>query len=684
MALNIDSIRNFAGTGSITLDQQGTGVEKSALQRFTSFFNIGDARMKNAATLTAIHHAILNDPRFAAQDIQSEAARLLSQVRTDRAIDAAQIKGIIQTLDNLLLNTEAAVKERVTLRLAAKIPDWAAGHEREVADVVTRHVLMGYGTGGYAAIDVAGRVSEALDRVRAALEHAGDDPALKDLVFSTLGRTMFAYDGTLASSQKVQQRVNTFRDDLDAINTRAQRSADPAVTRQLGIDFIKTLGKPVHPGVIGVIDDFATSLPYRQLGALGPKSSASDIIRAVHRFSELVRTTMLEYPQGSEPLVGGEEVVPAQTYIIQRAISELPPAARQNLLAAFESKEGLGACAYIASQASNGSATGDFNTVTFVCHHLQAEAGKPLGYPGGYDRKAFISTYSPIARCAFNPAHAIGGTAAEPLRAAILGPNQFSRAQFPAVALHAKIDAAAKSMLTGTFAAEMKKIATGKKPTFDIDIVRGMDIRLPDGTKVATDVAQARDQFARLVTGNTAATYATLGAADRTKANAFLALLSQETEKAAQIGIPIGLSPTGSTSQYNSTNFFEGPQPVRSFEITGSPTDGFTIHYQGSYPTPFLLYQDAKGQMQQTPMGQKIVCNYEYETHISQTAFNQVAQTDWSQYDPTASDAIIGEREHPNRLADSLNAIPPTFRLEMDVTAGFSIQADAAPSAKSK
>ena len=163
MALNIDSIRNFAGTGSIMLDQQGTGVEKSALQRFTSFFNIGDARMKNAETLTAIHHAILNDPRFAAQDIQSEAARLLSQVRTDRAIDAAKIKGIIQTLDNLLLNTEAAVKERVTLRLAAKMPDWAAGHEREVAGVVLAHVLKGQAAaGGYAAIDVAGRVNEAL------------------------------------------------------------------------------------------------------------------------------------------------------------------------------------------------------------------------------------------------------------------------------------------------------------------------------------------------------------------------------------------------------------------------------------------------------------------------------------------------------------------------------------------
>jgi len=82
MALTVDTIRNFGGVGNITLDQQKTGIEESKLQGFKSFFNIGDARQKNAETLLAIHHAILNDPRFFSQSVQSEAARLLSQVRT--------------------------------------------------------------------------------------------------------------------------------------------------------------------------------------------------------------------------------------------------------------------------------------------------------------------------------------------------------------------------------------------------------------------------------------------------------------------------------------------------------------------------------------------------------------------------------------------------------------------------
>ena len=94
--ITLDTISRFAGTGKMQVNAQGTGFESvGILQRLKSFFNIGDARLKNAETLTAIHHAILNDPRYFSQDVQAEAARLLSEVRTDRAIGVAQIKSII-------------------------------------------------------------------------------------------------------------------------------------------------------------------------------------------------------------------------------------------------------------------------------------------------------------------------------------------------------------------------------------------------------------------------------------------------------------------------------------------------------------------------------------------------------------------------------------------------------------
>ena len=113
MALTVDTIRNFTGTAGMQVDRQGNLQEAGKFQGLKSMLNIGDARQRNAETLTAIHHAILNDPRFAAADVRAEATRLLAEIRTDRAIGAAQIRTIMQTLDSLTLDSQASVSARV-------------------------------------------------------------------------------------------------------------------------------------------------------------------------------------------------------------------------------------------------------------------------------------------------------------------------------------------------------------------------------------------------------------------------------------------------------------------------------------------------------------------------------------------------------------------------------------------
>ena len=686
MALTVDSLRNLTGTGGITLDTQTGELAASALQKFKSYFNIGDARQKNTDTLIAIHHAIANDPNFAAPDVRAEAARLLGQIRTDRAISAAQVRTIVQTLDRLTQNTAEAVSSRVAARLAATMPPWAAGHERAVARFVTAHVLRlppSADAGGYAAIDVAGRMKEALDLIGAAVTYAGNDPDLKKVLFATLGRTMVNGDNnSLASEQKVRQRIDTFRADLAAIDVRAQQSDNPAAARKLGIEFLMKLGKPVDPRVLDSLHDFSHTLPSKAFGTLGPKSSGSEIFRAIHRLAETIRTTMIQYPQGVEPLAGGDEIAPTQRYIIQRAIAELPPAAQNRLLAAFESKEGLNVCAYIVSYSSTGKGTYDYNVASYVSAYLQEQAGRPVEYPGGYDAQADIGGFSPLARCAFKPDNAISGEAAgtTALRKAILEPHGFGRSHFPGAALHAKIDAGVKSLLSGTFAAEMKKLAAGNEtPTFDIDIVRNVTITLPDGTRVANDPAAARDQFARLVTGNGKATYATLSPADRTKANAFMAILMQKAETDLETGIPMALSRVPGNNAYNRIADFN-LRPTRAFDISGSPAEGFTIHYLGRFYNARLDYTDEKGepQMLEAPEKKTITSTYEMEIRISAASLDKVAAEDWSQYDETASKAILGEPgAHEDVLADHYAAIPQNFRLDCEVSAGFAIRVGA-------
>lgn len=678
MALTVDTIRNFTGTAGMQVDRQGNLQEAGKFQGLKSMLNIGDARQRNAETLTAIHHAILNDPRFAAADVRAEATRLLAEIRTDRAIGAAQIRTIMQTLDSLTLDSQASVSARVAARFAATMPPWAAGHEREVLHAVTFHVLKGHVPNvSDATIDVAGRMQEALDRIGAAVAHAGKDSDLQEVLFATLGRTMFnGADNSLATEQKVLQRVDTFRADIAHVNAIAQRSADPAAAKKLGMSFLKELGKPIHPIVLDTLDEFACSLPVRRLGALGPKSTESDILRAIHRMAETVRTHVIQYPVGVEPLAGGDELSATQKLVVRRAIAELPAAAQKRLLATLESKKGVNACAYISTMGGSGSAVCDYNVVSHTVKYLQQRAGKPTGYPGGDDAKVSIYYFSPLARCAFTTDHAINGPNTEPLKAALLGRHQFERAKNPGAMMHEKTDAAAKSMLSGSFATEMKKMATGAATAFDGDISRGLKVILPDGKRVSSDPAEARNQFAQLVTGNPKATYGSLSPADQKRANAFMALITQESESAVERGVPVALSKDGDAMAYTSAVDLDNP-PTRSFEISGSHSEGFTIHYQGDFPTPRLMYENIKGETVMMPENLKILRKYEMEIDLTPASLDKVAATDWSRFDATDSMAILYDHDHPDKLADYYNAIPETFRLDMDVSAGFIIQTEA-------
>ena len=674
MPLSIDSIRNFAGTGSIMLDAQGAGITSARMQGFKSFFNIGNARQKNAETIVALHQAIMNDPRFGSQDIQAEAVRLLATVQTERAISATQIKDIINQLDAF---AERNVEERAGTHLAATpLPAWAAGHEEQIRKLVTLAVQ----NHGYGA-DLARPISEAIDRIGMIIGLADGDPDLKAVLFSSLKNILFESGTTLASEDRIRQRVDRFRANLAQFDACARQSADPVAVKKLGVEFLSAFGKPVAPDVIDTLDRFACGLPYKPLGTLGPGSSASDIVRVVHRMAETIRMNPLANADGTAMFVGEDEVMPSKVYMIQRAIAELPTAVQANLRAALESSEGFAASSYIASEASGvvGRSADDFNVVLFASQFLHVHTRSAMGYPGSLSRAPDISGFSPLARCAFNVDHVIVGSGAAALKASILGPHQFQKSMWPGAALHEKIDAGAKSMVCCTFAAEMKKLSTGTGQTiFDKDIVRGMDVRLPNGRRLSNDRALARDELAQFVTGDPEATYAALAPADRAKANVFIALLSQETEKAVQTGAPIALSRTGSEAVFAGVLNGQGEGATRTFAISGSPADGFTIHYEGMYPYFCMLYDDVEGRHQQTPMEQHIVANYELEINIPAASLDRVAATDWASYDSTESDAILAASHQPHRLEGANNAIPEEFRLATDVSAGFTIQADAA------
>ena len=158
MPLSLDAIRNFGGNDRLLVDARTGNVQaENKLQRFKSFFDVGDARAKNAETLAMIHNAILNDPRFASRDLQSAAVRMLAQVRTDRALGAAQLRGIADELFRLSgegagNGIDAVIRERVALHLAARgLPRFRGRSERSWTFPTFRRRNVADGSSGYRA-----------------------------------------------------------------------------------------------------------------------------------------------------------------------------------------------------------------------------------------------------------------------------------------------------------------------------------------------------------------------------------------------------------------------------------------------------------------------------------------------------------------------------------------------------
>ena len=151
MAITITDIRNLGGNDSILFDssaQGGSGALKTAgvLHRLKCFFGIGSAIDRNKATVAAIRDAILASGDFAAQDLQDAVRRMLDKVSTDRAIGAAEIKGIMMKLDSLA--SSSSLLSRVTLHVAARgiSPDAAPCGDTPV-QVAQQLVLREYAAG---------------------------------------------------------------------------------------------------------------------------------------------------------------------------------------------------------------------------------------------------------------------------------------------------------------------------------------------------------------------------------------------------------------------------------------------------------------------------------------------------------------------------------------------------------
>ena len=317
--ISLDTISRFNGTGNVLLNTSGTDLESVGVkQSLKSFFNVGDARDRNNTTMSAIRDAVFNDPRFKSRDLKDRAKLLLDGVRTDRAIDASRIKGIVKELLALVDGTDSALNKRVDLHLAAGNTDLrgcAAQYVEQVAFVARQHVRKVARDAITAAVasnplvkdeevevNVAGAIKNAFTQCCVAIGAVSNlleanTRDLADFVGKNLDRFVLNEDGTLRSKQELED-VGEFCRLASRGGYRWLRTNNPAFIpeeRELAkpyemaaVEFLAAVGKPVKPALYQTIEqlvnDQVMGVPFRNFSVEVAKRkayTADDIQRKI-------------------------------------------------------------------------------------------------------------------------------------------------------------------------------------------------------------------------------------------------------------------------------------------------------------------------------------------------------------------------------------------------------------------
>lgn len=525
MAFSIDDIRNFAGTDRLLFDAQG-GTLKSVnvSQRFKSFFSIGDARTKNAETLVAIHHAIINDPRFFAKEVQAAAVSLLANVRTDRAISVAQIKDIVAQLDSMSTDKRRreVAQDLVGAHLAARVaerglpaflPQSAEAAYVELAkDLVPPRPEP---QGGFGRMDYAAAL-DAFDAKLAALftrlgNGAGDREVFAGILFEACkGKDQAELDAV----------VDALRANLDESRALGAQYGDQ--TRLDAVAALHRLGHPIaptaaNPHPLRTLVEAGRAIRVPSLEDLNGRSPAGDIDRGLADLMDAVGRVPLP-----DAAATPEERAAFQSLLMQSAVESMLFAVKSDLLGALESDAGRNLLSLYAEESADKGAKALSDTAGVVGQKLLASlGGQPLPIPPHPDPTRLPPAV--LSRYSFSVDRFLSGNAtdlmkgpAEKFVAATAGdPKAFRRrsTEIGSAMSAFSICEALMGSLHVVRDAQRKRVSATLHPDdrtkFAKDQERDFRTRLPDGTVIDKNITyeEARTELLRFVTGDDNATW---------------------------------------------------------------------------------------------------------------------------------------------------------------------------------
>ncbi|MBR1587613.1 MAG: hypothetical protein IJ658_04725 [Kiritimatiellae bacterium] len=673
MPLSLDSIRNFAGTGQILYSQKDGLQSAGASQRLKSFFDIGDARQKNAETLTSIHQAIVNDPRFFARSVQQKAVELLSQVRADRAISATQIKSIVDQLDNMAAkistpaDRNAAAREILEGRYASRgLPAFLSpvGKTNYLYLAGETIVPCPEPACGYARFDYDSGIDAFEDMMRALFDRLGDGPGDKEVLSACIKSFRDGGGGGVKTQDKLERLVDQFKANLD--ESRALGAQYGEQTRLDVVEMLMLYGRPIKtdaatPTPIRTFVEAGRALPLGELRSLNANSSPTAINDALVNFLlARDRAVVANAPQGDM-----DDAQVALSLMAKSALNSLSDAEKASLLDALESEAGKNILAF-AHANGMGNAYKLGSLIDSMAIHLKTLLGRPdPEEPIAVPEEPDVTKLSARVLSQFSIDNILSGDAVGPYKklaahiaeACRREPLWFFQQQMREVATSQTIVNICHQMseickpavnadgqpVVDEDGTERRVLDPHKDMAFDRDLPRGgAKVDLPGGVSTRPDMSRdaARSKIVQFITDDPDATFDAADPVVQKKALIVMATMNQSTGGVAMNAFKeaitwdqdlpaAALLPTTSSARTDLRDASRIRQRIETYALSKDANGDITMKYRLRRYMSVAMNEET-GHPQ--PLKPDSYEEYEMEIIFPSQNLDDLARIDWGKY----------------------------------------------------
>lgn len=560
----------------------------------------------------------------------------------------------------------------------------------------------------------------AADRVKTAYACCHGNADAMDVVDKHLGTILETGEGDLRGEQEVRRRVEGLVANLAQLKALSRKNPGIYVA---GREMLVILGKPVPRDILAGLVRAANRASLNRLRRLDAYSGGMEIHKALRQFYDTLQAALDSSGAGKKYAAEPDAKTTLRAFVgmvmlsrcsaaalghIRDALNAPTTAHLYRLYSRYRNGETDGvprggvSVQTLEGLKDAGEIAGNFLEMLSYCVHenlirvtpgaTPVQIGECNGIPdlealGG---AALVEENLSLAR-AINARNVDAylddtvkgqGQAADEARRIVR--NKLGECNDPLRSLGSRLGANAAAMMNITVCGEMRKLADGKPSQFEKDIARGINATLRDGDraiKLSNDLATARDQLARYVTGDDTSRYDTLQPPARNKVHLLMALLSQETEKAGENGIQFAVAPDENQPVFNLGAPPRGTgRATRTFTIEKRDDGGINLLYEMDKQINSFEANDQPGEDLPLAPESSFKCLLGYS--LSGNEFNRLAGLDYTPYDDDQVSARINETEtlpggtvayKPHALFRALDAMPEQFRIESDCTLDFEL-----------